>query len=307
MNKIASIDFSGVASQLSRYQVIGLGESTHGTREFFDAKVEIIKSLVRTHRFDTLFIESVDDHCADINAYIKDGTGDPEMLVRKLFYFYRTPAVQTLIVWLRRNYHKYPVRFAGLDERRYVMDYQDTYTISSMNSRDKRMADVVRKHLVRNPQSKVIIWAHDLHIAAYMNAPLTSKHLFRPMGSYLRRWCGNTYGNTAFLFANGTFRAATITNNTQHEKLDIHKAPALTNEYWEKYLLQEYHTPTFLSSEMLQRIAEPHVIRKQRSFGWGIDPNTAEHDGFVWIDLYHAFDSVLFFPTTHASACLRAQ
>lgn len=44
-----------IAAVLGGAKVVGLGESTHGTHEFFVAKSEIIKSLVCEHGFNTLF------------------------------------------------------------------------------------------------------------------------------------------------------------------------------------------------------------------------------------------------------------
>lgn len=41
----SSFDYTDVVSSLEKYSLIGLGESSHGTKDIFDAKTEIIKGL----------------------------------------------------------------------------------------------------------------------------------------------------------------------------------------------------------------------------------------------------------------------
>ena len=65
-------------------RVVGLGEATHGTREFFRLKHRVFQYLVERAGFRTFAIEAVFEPAIRIDRYIKGGEGDVEALVNGL-------------------------------------------------------------------------------------------------------------------------------------------------------------------------------------------------------------------------------
>lgn len=55
-------DIAQVGSIANRSTLIGLGESSHGTHEFFINKFEIFKQLVTKHGFNTMLFEDNQEH-----------------------------------------------------------------------------------------------------------------------------------------------------------------------------------------------------------------------------------------------------
>src|SRR5690606_22988945 len=51
-------DYTAVAEFQKGYRLIGLGEASHGTKDFFDAKTEIIMALVESGGVKTVFFET---------------------------------------------------------------------------------------------------------------------------------------------------------------------------------------------------------------------------------------------------------
>lgn len=300
--KTTALNYPLIADKLGYATLVGMGESTHGTHEFFEAKAEIFKMLVKNRDFNTLFFESVDDKCEALDRYVATGDGDPEALVRGLFYFYRSYEILDLVKWLRSNYETNPVRIVGIDERKYVDDYTD-YTFDKMNLRDRRMAEVVKRNIAKYPDTKGVIWAHDTHVAAYVNAPLRLDQ-YKPMGRHLRRWYKNNYYNVSLLFGSGRFSAALIEESgaSNNSNLVTHATPPLTDDFWEYKFTQHVHEPAFIERSQYGALALPHEIRKKRSLGWGVKQSEV-NNAFIWFDLYHAYDAVLFFP--HATASHR--
>ena len=114
--ELAPLDFLGEA------QVVGLGEATHGTKEFFQMKHRIFKYLVEKHNFRIFtfemdFAESFffDDYItwkveADLSILMKD---------KMLFWTWRTEAVRELLEWMRTYNQDKPkeemLRFIGVD------------------------------------------------------------------------------------------------------------------------------------------------------------------------------------------------
>ena len=90
-------------------RIVGLGESTHGTREFFRLKHRIIEFLVREAGFTTLAMEASASAARALDAYVRHGTGDPARLITRLgFWTWRTEEMLGLVEWLRAHNRGFP-------------------------------------------------------------------------------------------------------------------------------------------------------------------------------------------------------
>ena len=68
-------------------------------------------------------------------------------------------------------------------------------------SRDRSMADNVKWILDNNPDAKIVLWAHNGHVAA------DSNHGYEPMGASLRKMFGDRMVVFGFAFNQGSFQA----------------------------------------------------------------------------------------------------
>ncbi len=102
-------------------RVVALGESTHGTREFFRLKHRLVRFLVEELDFRLFGWEANVSATAALDDYVRHGDGDPaEVLASETVHWpWRSEAVLDLIEWLRAfNEGRDPedqVRFYGLD------------------------------------------------------------------------------------------------------------------------------------------------------------------------------------------------
>ena len=88
---------------LAARSIIGLGEATHGTSEFFQAKFRIFKYLVENHDFKILAIEADFGESILINDAIqRSATNEIEDLMKNqmLFWTWRTEEVKQLLEWM---------------------------------------------------------------------------------------------------------------------------------------------------------------------------------------------------------------
>ena len=119
---------------LQDVQVVGLGEATHGTREFFQLKNRLVHFLVTELGFTVVAIESGLADMEPLNDYILNGTGTLEAaLVTQGYLAYDNDDFVALMKWLRaRNQRVGPerrVQVVGLDimtntrGRARVLDY----------------------------------------------------------------------------------------------------------------------------------------------------------------------------------------
>jgi erythromycin esterase len=127
-------DLAPLGTMIGGARIAGLGEATHGTREFFRMKHRVLEYLVREKGFTTFGIEATWAEANLVNAYVHGGPGDPEVLLSNLrFWTWNTREVLAMIEWMRahnQNPGTAPkVSFAGFDMQysRVAMDQAETY------------------------------------------------------------------------------------------------------------------------------------------------------------------------------------
>ncbi|SEL87282.1 erythromycin esterase family protein [Nonomuraea pusilla] len=111
-------DLEPLRGVLGGVRVVGLGEATHGTREFFLLKHRLLEFLVEELGFTTLAFEVSASAARAVDAYVRGGPGDPvEALAGLGFWITHTAEMLAVVEWLReRNAGAArPVRFAGID------------------------------------------------------------------------------------------------------------------------------------------------------------------------------------------------
>ncbi len=99
-------------------RIIGLGEGTHGTSEYFRMKTRLIKYLVQNKGYTVIGFEAFLLECEAINQYILTGEGDPKQALKGLmFWCWNTKEVLELIEWLKtyNQTAKKKVKFVGID------------------------------------------------------------------------------------------------------------------------------------------------------------------------------------------------
>jgi erythromycin esterase len=117
--------------QYSESKIIGLGEATHGTREFFQMKHRIFKYMVEKHGFKVFGFEADFGESLYINDYVTQGIGnlDEIMKTKMHFWTWRTEEVKELIEWMRQyNIGKNEndkIHFLGVDCQ--FTTYQPSY------------------------------------------------------------------------------------------------------------------------------------------------------------------------------------
>lgn len=115
-------DLRPLADAFEDRQIVGLGEATHGTREFFELKCRIVRFLVTELDVRVLGLEANFAEARPIDEYVVSGKRGAEAAVNELSYWtWRTESVLALVEWLRRYNEGLPpaerVRFYGYDVR----------------------------------------------------------------------------------------------------------------------------------------------------------------------------------------------
>ncbi|MGI5193954.1 erythromycin esterase family protein [Streptomyces sp. CA-288835] len=116
-------DLQPLKDVLDGVRIVGLGEATHGTREFFQLKHRLLEYLVTELGFSVLAMEASASAGPAVDAYVRQGVGDAASVLAGLgFWTWRTHEVLEMIEWMR-DYNRgrtegQKVRFVGIDPQK---------------------------------------------------------------------------------------------------------------------------------------------------------------------------------------------
>lgn len=115
-------------SLAARATVIGIGEATHGSREFGDLRLVVTRYLVEHHGFRLVAIEASANRLAVLDRYAR-GIESSESItaIVERGWIGRRP-LRELVAWLREWNHEHPadvVRLVGLDPQEHELARRD--------------------------------------------------------------------------------------------------------------------------------------------------------------------------------------
>ncbi len=113
-------DLQPLKEKLKDVRVIGLGEATHGTSEFFRTKHRLLEFLVKEMGYTSFYIEASMSRCRYINDYVLYGKGNLDTATAiHGFTVWRVDEVRNMIEWMREYNHSVPaekkLKFTGYD------------------------------------------------------------------------------------------------------------------------------------------------------------------------------------------------
>jgi erythromycin esterase len=152
-------------------EIVGMGEATHGTKEFFDLKAKTFKFLVTSCNYRIFAIEASAGGCNYINDYLFSGRGNIDSVMYNFdFWIWRTEEVKELVLWIKNYNQTKPdsekIRFYGFDMQnfyspiRYLNDYLKSkneikYQDFEMNVRPLlSKSDLCIKELLKDKKTK---------------------------------------------------------------------------------------------------------------------------------------------------------
>ena len=95
-------DLEPLRQMVGTARMVGLGEGTHGTREFFQLKHRVFEFLVREMGFTHFAIEATWPESNAVNRYVLTGQGNSAVLLGDLYFWtWNTNEVLDLIEWMR--------------------------------------------------------------------------------------------------------------------------------------------------------------------------------------------------------------
>ena len=110
----ANTDYDGLMDFIGDARVVLLGEATHGTHEFYQARAQITSRLIREKGFSAVAVEADWPDAYRVNRYARgvsdDPTGEEALAGFKRFpvWMWRNIDVLAFVEWLRGHNQRLP-------------------------------------------------------------------------------------------------------------------------------------------------------------------------------------------------------
>jgi erythromycin esterase len=114
-------DLRPLTRMVGTAKVVGVGEATHNSHEFFTLKHRIFRTLVEQKGFTAFVLEASWSTGLELDRYVVTGVGDPRAIMRREFQdaytFWNVQEYLDLIEWMRdyNRTHTRKLRFVGDD------------------------------------------------------------------------------------------------------------------------------------------------------------------------------------------------
>lgn len=185
-------DLAFLSAALKNNVVLGLGEASHGTKEFYHQKKRIIQYLITNLKYRNLGFEFSDKHIKSINQYVLNGSGDLKELMSNMA-LYNTPEIYDIFRFIKLYNDK-----QSLSDKVTLFGFDSEDFWADPLNRDKYMADLILENK-KTGDTRTIIWSHNVHVAKD-----TTMAGMKGMGAYLKDNLGGKYYAVGFDTFSGT-------------------------------------------------------------------------------------------------------
>ena len=145
--------------------VVGIGEATHNSSEFFTLKHRIFRALVEQKGFTTFALEASWSTGVSLDRYVVTGAGDPREIMRREFQgsyrFWNVQEYLDLIEWMRayNRIHARKLHFVG-DDLGYVgPDTITQVTAYVGKTQPALLPEITRLYSGLPPETEVAQWS----------------------------------------------------------------------------------------------------------------------------------------------------
>ncbi|WP_433523487.1 erythromycin esterase family protein [Nocardia pseudovaccinii] len=191
-NSVGS-DIATLTERLGSATVVGLGESTRFSRQTFGLRERVFRVLVEEYGFRALAVQDSARSGERLDAYVRNGAGDPESVLAGAWRPTRTGEMAAALVWIRefnKEHPNDPVRIFGVEPPRaepsdydVVLDYVRQQAPDRLAAIESHLAPIrtahqvdehVQRHQGVHPGRPFIDDARDA-LALVENLPVTTE------------------------------------------------------------------------------------------------------------------------------------
>jgi len=293
-------DFDALLDRIGDAGCVLLGESTHGTAQFYAVRAHITKRLIEEQGFRAVAVEADGPDAERADRWTRGAGHDPDAaaalgdFTRFPRWLWRNREVANFLGWLREHSAACPHEAIGLHGL-------DLPSPESWNRRERHMAGTLRALRTQlaaggGTPGKVVVWAHNSHVG---DARATEAADLGQLS--LGQLAREAYGDDAVLVGLSTYEG-TVTAAPERG------APATTMrvEPAREDAVDALLHATGLANLLLVMGADARVdaalqaMKLQRAIGAIYRPQTERFSHYVFADVTRQFDALVHLDATSA-------
>lgn len=171
-----SSSFDPLISKIGDKKIVSIGESTHGTSEFYKIRATITKRLIQEKGFNTVVLENPYD---DIELLDKNLMTIPidSLMKKHLFSIYQTEEMKSFLQWYKDNRSEYNIQFKGCDDSYWV--FYELLVEKLRDIKDGKLKKLMKKLKSNIENSSTTNLKHErkFNLAIYDNFVSIENHL----------------------------------------------------------------------------------------------------------------------------------
>lgn len=171
-----SSSLNELIESLAEKRIVAIGESTHGTSEFYQLREMITKRLIEEKGFNLVVLESPYDDIEILNTGLSERPLD-SLMKKHLLSIYQTQETKSFLQWYRDNRFAYNTKFKGSDDSFWVFNQLLTDNIGVVD--DKELSQLLAKLKSNNAKAAKANGKKELklNVAIYNNIISIEKRL----------------------------------------------------------------------------------------------------------------------------------
>lgn len=167
-------------------RIVGLGEASHGVKEYQELKAEVFQTLVQNYGCRTFVIEGDFGNALRVDDYIHGGAGTAKKAAAKIgFRIYRTKEMEALLDWMRAYNAAAPagkdLHFRGMDMQQ--ADGSKEYLFRVLRESGLAFGEAYEAELAFLTDAKL----YDLDAAAFQRGQAAAERLLRELDASRER------------------------------------------------------------------------------------------------------------------------
>ena len=162
--------------KLSNKRIVSIGESTHGTSEFYRLREIITKKLIEENGFNLVVLESPYDDIELLNKELSESSLD-SLMRKHLLPIYQTQEMKSFLQWYKDNRLRYGLKFKGCDDSFWTFYQLLIYNIGPLNDKklDKLLSEL--KSNISKSTNENLKNEQKISTSIYDNISEIEKHL----------------------------------------------------------------------------------------------------------------------------------
>jgi len=129
-------------SKLGDVQIVALGESTHGTSEYYLLREMITRRLIQEKGYNMVVLENPYDDIELLNRDLQTNSLD-NLIKEHLFSIYQTKEMKSFLQWYKENRSEFKIQFKGCDDSYWV--FYEVLAENIGDNKDRKLDKLMTK------------------------------------------------------------------------------------------------------------------------------------------------------------------